>query len=177
MCGGNRMERINNLLEKYFRGETSLAEEAELKSYFTSNENGNAEHEVYRALFMTFDLEKQETPGISISKVYDQQKSKNFWIKTFSYYGIAAALVLALWVQYPCQEKDYAIMHGRRIEDPEYAQKYAAKKMSDVNEMIQNGLKPLRNMEAIKENLRSADKNGTLKSEITESDKNNNINN
>jgi len=68
-------------------------------------------------------------------------------------------------------------MHGRRIDDPEYAQKYAEKKMNDVNEMIQNGLKPLRNMEAIKENLRPADKNGTLKHEILESDKNNNINN
>ena len=172
------MERMNDLLEKYFRGETSLTEEAELKHYFVSNENVSAEHEAYRDLFVAFDQEKQETLDISLSKVLQQQhKVKRFWIRTFSYSGIAAALVLALWIQRPQQEKDYAIMHGRRIDDPEYAQKYAEKKMNDVNEMIQNGLKPLRNMEAIKENLRTADKNGTLKHEILESDKNNNINN
>ncbi len=169
---------MNDLLEKYFRGETSLTEEAELRHYFVSNENVSAGHEAYRALFVAFDQEQQETPDVSLPKGLQQQhKVKRFWIRAFSYSGIAAALVLALWIQRPQQEKDYAIMHGRRIDDPEYAQRYAEKKLNDVNEMLQNGLKPLRDMEALKENLRNGRKNGSVKTEITESDKNRNINN
>jgi len=169
---------MNELLEKYFRGETSLAEEKELKNYFLSG-NVKSEYAPYRALFEAFDQEKQETAIIPQLKILPRQREvKHFWIKTFSYSGIAAALVLALWTQYPRSERDYAIIHGRRINDPEYAQKYAEKKMSDVNEMLQNGLKPLRDMEALKENLRvAARKNGTVKDEIIELNKTRNTNN
>jgi hypothetical protein len=172
------MEKMNELLDKYFRGETSLAEEEILKSYFLS-EAVKSEHESYRVLFEVFDQEKKETANAPLLKVLPRQREiKHFWIKTFSYSGIAAALVLALWVQYPRSEKDYAIIHGHRINDPEYAQKYAEKKLNDVNEMLQNGLRPLRNMEALKENLRaSTRKNGTLKDEIIELNKTRNINN
>ena len=172
------MEKMNELLDKYFRGETSLAEEEILKSYFLS-ETVKSEHESCRVLFEVFDQELSEKAETPLLKVLPRQREvKHFWIKTFSYSGIAAALVLALWVQYPRSEKDYAIIHGHRINDPEYAQKYAEKKLNDVNEMLQNGLRPLRNMEALKENLRaSTRKNGTLKDEIIELNKTRNINN
>jgi len=171
------MEKMNELLKKYFNGETTLTEELELKSYFLSG-NINAEHELYRPLFETFEEEKCETAFEPLKKVATKQtKIKHIWIKTVSYSGMAAAIVLALWIQRPQQSENYAIIHGQRIDDPEYVQRYAEKKINDMNERIQNGLKPLKNMEAVKANIRNAREKETLKNEITESDKTGNINN
>jgi len=172
------MERINELLEKYFKGETTLAQENELKQYFTSNKIVEAEHEAYRALFVAFGEEKKETAPISLSgALVPQHKPRRFWIKTFSYSGIAATLLLALWIQRPQQENDYAIINGRRIDDPQYAQEYAEKKLNAVHEMVQNGLKPLRDVEILKKNIRNSHRNSGYKNETIKSDKTQIINN
>lgn len=171
------MEKMNELLKKYFNGETTLTEELELKNYFLSG-HINAEHEPYRPLFEIFKNEKCETALEPLKKVVAKQnKMRHIWIKTVSYSGMAAAIVLTLWIQRPQQSENYAIIHGQRIDDPEYVQRYAEKKIKDMNEKIQNGLKPLKNMEAVKENIRNAREKGTLKNKITKSDRTGNINN
>ena len=55
---------MKNLIEKYFKGETSLQEEAELKAYFLS---GNVEETLleYQPLFQFFEKEKMQ--GISVN--------------------------------------------------------------------------------------------------------------
>ena len=54
---------INNLLEKYFEGETSIAEEKKLKAYFNSYEV-KEEHIEYAPLFGFFAEARQiEFPG------------------------------------------------------------------------------------------------------------------
>ena len=171
------MEMMNKLLEKYFRGETSLAEEAELKRYFASQEV-KKEHEIYRALFVVFDHEKRETAKVPLKKVLAKQnKMKQLWIRTFSYSGIAAALILALWIQRPQQNEDYAVIHGRRIESPEYAQQYAEKKLNDVNEILKDGLKPMHRMEVVKQNLQLLNKISETQDRINEIEKIHTINN
>lgn len=49
---------INQLIEKYFNGETSLSEEASLRSYFTS---GNVANDLkqYEPLFQYFEAEQE----------------------------------------------------------------------------------------------------------------------
>jgi predicted HTH domain antitoxin len=89
-------------------------------------------------------------------------------VRALFYSGIAASLVLAVWIQRPRQEEDYAIIRGRRIDNPEYAQRYAEKKLNDVNEMLQHRLKPLRDAETLKENLRNVSEGGSDKSQIIE---------
>jgi len=154
------MERIDKLLDKYFKGETTLAEEAELKQYF-ANGNIAPEHKPFCALFQAFGEELQQKSTAPVTKVLPmQQTGRRMWVRTLVYSGIAASLVLAVWIQRPCQEEDYAIIRGRRIDNPEYAQRYAEKKMNDVNEMLQHRLKPLRDAEALKENLRNVRESG-----------------
>ena len=52
------LDRIENLLEKYFEGETSIAEEKELKVYFSSGDV--AQHlEQYKAIFGYFSEAKE----------------------------------------------------------------------------------------------------------------------
>ncbi len=53
---------MNDLLEKYWSGNTTLLEEQALRDYFSS-ENVVPEHEVYRSLFQSFEVEHIEEEG------------------------------------------------------------------------------------------------------------------
>ena len=162
------MEMMNELLEKYFRGETSLTEEKELKKYFASQEV-KKEHEIYRALFVVFDQEKHETAKVPLKKVLAKQnRVKQLWIRTFSYSGIAAALVLALWIQRPQQNGDYAVIHGRRIDSPEYAQEYAKKRMNKVSQMLARSMKPMQSLEKVRENMQPLQNVSDIKEKMVE---------
>ena len=147
------MEMMKELLEKYFRGETSLPEEKELKHYF-SNGNVVPEHEIYRPLFEVFELElndKATSPLLNV--IPKQRKIKQIWIKTFAFTGIAASLVLLMWVQLPPTTDNYAVINGTRIDNQEFVQRYAQKKMNYVNAMLKDGLKPMQRMKVVNHTL------------------------
>ncbi len=79
--------KIEILIEKYFQGETSLAEEKELRSYFSS-QNVAPHLEQYKAMFgyfsqAKFDLYTKDFPRQKIAK-------KTMWI------SIAASTVVLL---------------------------------------------------------------------------------
>ena len=61
------MVNINDLLEKYFKAETTLAEENVLKTYFKSGKI-NPEHLIYKALFDEFAMESIEIYPIGKEK-------------------------------------------------------------------------------------------------------------
>jgi len=171
------MERMNSLLEKYFRGDTSLSEEKELKHYF-SGENVAAEHEIYRALFDVFELEKTETALSPLNKVIPKQrKVKQIRIKVFAYTGIAASLLLLLWVQIPKSNENYAVINGTRIDNPEYVQRYAQKKMNYVNDILKDGLKPLQRMNVVNQTLQPLNEIKETHDKMIEIEKTHNINN
>ena len=168
---------MNELLEKYFRGETSLSEEKELKHYFSTG-NVSAGHEIYRALFDAFEEEKQETASGPLRKVETRKRSvKHSWINLIVYSGIAAAVVLVLWIQLPKQQPDYAIIHGVRIDDPEYVQRYAEKRLSYVNEILKKGLRPMKSMETVQQNLQPLNKIKEIHDKIMQQEEPHNINN
>ena len=53
------LDKIGKLLEKYFEAETTLAEEKELRAYFSSKEVA-PEHEPYRPLFQHISASQTE---------------------------------------------------------------------------------------------------------------------
>ena len=160
---------MNDLLEKYFKGETSLVEEQVLKNYFLS-EQISAEHEPFKVLFSTFEEEKLSKAPSPIKLVEGKQSSgKQIWIKTLSYSGIAAALILALWVVKPAKQSDtFAIISGKKIESTEYAQKYAEAKMSKVNNMLRSSMRPMRSFSTVKKSLEPMRKISETKEKIEE---------
>ncbi len=136
------MERASDLLEKYFRGETTLAEESELKQYFRTSAV-LPEHELYRAMFVTFDEELKEKANKPDLKILPEQKKvKRMWIQTFIYTGVAASLLIALWVKYPKQPENFAVVSGAKIQDTEFAEKYADKKGVEGSEGHFKGKSP-----------------------------------
>jgi hypothetical protein len=53
------LDKIETVLEKYFQGETSIAEEKELRVYFSSSDV--AQHlEHYKPMFVYFGVEKEQ---------------------------------------------------------------------------------------------------------------------
>ena len=160
------MESINELLERYFSGETTLAEENQLKLYFKC-QNVLPDHEIYRSLFETFDAELQDKSANPMAKVQPvRKKTTRIWIKTFAYTGIAATLLLTLWIQRSQESKNYAMVGGKRIQDNEYAEKYTAQKLNEIHDLLHNSMKPINSIEKVRNGLQPIHKLESVKKTI-----------
>jgi len=83
------LDKIENILEKYFQGETTIAEENQLKEYFSSP--NVAQHlEQYKPMFGYFSQVKEQK---STQKIPLQTKKRNVaWL------SIAASVVVLLGI-------------------------------------------------------------------------------
>ncbi|HLS31864.1 MAG TPA: hypothetical protein VK021_13490 [Flavobacteriaceae bacterium] len=88
-------QQINNLLDKYFEGETDLVEETKLRTYFANNKTLPPELEEYRILFSYFEAEQEK---VYQGDVLLPQKRSYKWPIALS--GIVA-VVAALWLTQP----------------------------------------------------------------------------
>jgi len=80
------LNNIDKLIEKYLEAETSIAEEKELRSYFSS-ENVAPHLEQYKYLFEYFTIAKNETTH----KTIPLKPRKNY----YKWFTVAASFVLA----------------------------------------------------------------------------------
>ncbi len=123
---------IQNLLEKYFEGKTSLREEAELKAYFREGKVPK-ELESYQALFRYFEDEKQRQLGSRFDDQLFQQlkkEDKPFKIGTIfpQVIRIAAAIAMLIGAFFVYQAIDKTKSSTKRvawenyeIKDPQLA--------------------------------------------------------
>jgi hypothetical protein len=126
--------KIENLLEKYFQGETSIAEENELRNYFSSMDV--AQHlEQYKPIFGYFSLAKEHqfTPEIP-----PQSKKRNVaWI------SIAASVVVLLgigtYAYYSADIVDKSQDLGT-YDDPEEAFRATQKALSLLSDNVNVGI-------------------------------------
>ncbi|WP_269223535.1 hypothetical protein [Flavobacterium sp. IMCC34518] len=81
--------KIEVLLEKYFEGETSIAEETELKNYFSSA-NVATHLEQYKAIFGYFEVSKAQK--LTKKPLFVSRKRKINWL------AIAASIVVLLGI-------------------------------------------------------------------------------
>lgn len=162
------MENVNELLEKYFRGETTLVEEKFLKQYFKTDQV-LPKYEMYRPLFEVFSQESLEEPNVSFQRMMPKQrKIKRIGIQTFAYSGIAATLLLALWFSRPQINDNYAIIRGKKIDNKEYAQRYAEAKINKVNELLAKSMRPMESINKVRAGLEPLHKISNVKNEMNE---------
>ena len=162
------MERIDELIDKYFRAETTLNEDNELKNYFSSGKIKEV-HRVYAPLFEAFVQEKLEKPVII--PVLKKYTTKQLWIRSFAYTGIAATLLLALWIQFPkLQQKpeNFAMVSGVRIENQEYVQKYTEKKLNKVSQILRHSMSPMQSFETVRKGLEPMKKINETKQKMSD---------
>lgn len=128
------LDRIEILIEKYFEGETSIAEEKELKAYFSSSDV--AQHlEQYKPVFGYFSQAKQEQFTATIPL-----KSKRR--KIVAWLSVAASVVVMLGIGFfayqntsePTQENLGV------IDDPEIAFKETQKALALISKHVNTGI-------------------------------------
>lgn len=120
--------RIEELLNKYFEGETSCQEEKELRALFMKGDVPE-ELKVYTPLFAYMEQEVQEFRS--------QKKKKNTFFNHILYAisGVAACLLLVLATNavYTYSKPDsYVIIDGKRYTDTELIREHAQIAFNDV---------------------------------------------
>ena len=127
------LKLVEQLLEKYFQGETTIAEEKQLKAYFSSN--NVAPHLVkYQSLFGYFEIQK-ETQFKQQLPLQPRKQNTVKWI------GIAASFVvlfgLATFYFYPSEPKHEDL---GTYDNPEEAFIATQKALLMVSEQVNIGM-------------------------------------
>ena len=126
--------KIENLLEKYFQGETSIAEENELRNYFSSL--NVAQHlEQYKPLFGYFSLAKE--PQFKHEIPLQSKKRTVAWL------SIAASVVVLLGIgTYAYYNLDVANKSQDlgTYDDPEKAFRATQKALSLLSDNVNVGI-------------------------------------
>jgi len=112
------LANIEKLLEKYLNAETSIAEEKELKAYFSSD-NVAPHLEEYQALFGYFSTSKQER----FTKTIQLNSKKRNW----KWLSVAASVILLVSVY-----SGYENIQQRKA-DKVYAETIGALEMLSTN--------------------------------------------
>jgi len=132
------LDRIENILEKYFQGETSIAEENELRNYFSSS--NVAQHlEQYKPLFGYFSLAKEHqfTPEIPILPRPRDKKRNVAWI------SIAASVVVLLGIGTYAYYSADVVNKNQDLgtyDDPEEAFRATQKALSLLSDNVNVGI-------------------------------------
>jgi hypothetical protein len=121
-------ERIDQLLENYFEGQTTVQEEKELQRFFQQN-NLPEKYRAEKAMFDYFVAEKSK-------KVKKVPFYRTLWVQTAA---TAAVIILAfgLFLQMPQGQalisgRSYMIKNGKVINDPDLVRKEALKSLDVV---------------------------------------------
>lgn len=147
---------IEELLEKYFEGETSLEEENRLKNYFTEGEI--AENlKAYKPLFEYFKSEKEGhlSPDFEqklMEKIQPVQKEAVLRKINFTWIRVAAILafvvgglwMLRQWQPEPTEQAAVIDWSKYEPEDPQEAYAQMVKALALVSEKMTEGEKQAR---------------------------------
>lgn len=131
------MKEIEKIIDKYFEGETSAAEEKELRRFFATDTV--PEHlEVYRPLFAYFD-EEIEKQSKNHRLAMPNRRKVFLWVS-----GVAATILLLLGLGqryiFPGQvfcSGDYVVINGRCYTDRETIRQHAFQALQEVSTLEQ----------------------------------------
>ena len=129
------LDRIEILIEKYFEGETSIAEEKELKAYFSSSDV--AQHlEQYKPVFGYFSQAKQEQFTASIPLKSGKKQKRLAWL------SVAASVVVMLGIGFFAYQNTSEPNQENLgvIDDPEIAFRETQKALALISKHVNTGI-------------------------------------
>jgi hypothetical protein len=147
------MKNIEEILEKYFAGETSLAEELFLSDYFSADENIPEHLSSYKYIFCGLKEESQMFIDNSFDdKIMSLIAKKQRVHRTFLYSlsGIAATLFLGIFLFFSHGNKAYVVENGIRNNSEEAANKAAEDALKQVSMPLQKSLQFLEPLSGLK---------------------------
>lgn len=139
------MKNVNQILEKYWEGETSLEEERLLKEYFLSNEVAE-EHKEFRDLFVFFDQESSVKFPVSGRKEKTVVRPLRLRVM-----GAAAAIlifIMAGFLVYDQYGNDFRSSEVKwsnyEVENPEEAREIAIEALAFLSSKLNKGEENMR---------------------------------
>ncbi|WP_405326622.1 hypothetical protein [Leeuwenhoekiella sp. LLG6367-2.1] len=136
------LNKIENLLELYFEGTTSLEQEAKLRDYFTSDEV--APHlEEYTPLFTAFAKAKQER----FNRKIELPKTKKSW----QWIPIAASIMICLGLFLTFNNKRGSDNDLGTYKDPEIAALKTKQALFMMGNFMNKSTAQLDNLDAFEE--------------------------
>ena len=121
------MDRLEELIEKYFDGRTTCAEERAIRQAFAQDDIP-AGLEMYRPLFV--GLDKAVKP--SRRKIALRSPRLRYWAGGLAA-GIALCLVLARFLPGSEEAESYVVINGKRYTDPALVQAKALEALDNVS--------------------------------------------
>ncbi|MFV8269690.1 hypothetical protein ACNQGP_07090 [Flavobacterium sp. GT2N3] len=126
--------KIENLVEKYFQGETSIAEENELRNYFSSS--NVAQHlEQYKPIFGYFSL--------AAAHQFTSEIPLHAKKRTIAWISIAAAVVVLLGIGTYAYHSDVVVNKSQDLgtyDDPQEAFRATQKALSVLSDNVNVGI-------------------------------------
>jgi hypothetical protein len=133
---------MNELLNKYFEGETSSAEELQLRQYFRSAEVAD-EHKAYKPLFVYIDEEIDAQEKLTKRHIAFPKRTMFYYISAVA---CCALILLSISLfnanqqnEFPClADGSYAIINGVYISDAKLIKSLAFQALAEVSIPVEN---------------------------------------
>ena len=141
--------KIEILLEKYFEGETTLAEEKALKDYFSSSDV--ASHlEQYSSLFGYYGVAKAQQYEKAVPVLEKQQRHNSSKMSNRSWLSVAASILVLIgvvgYVFFTTQDLKEDKKLGT-FDDPEVAFKATQKALALLSNKVNVGIESVQYVE------------------------------
>jgi hypothetical protein len=128
------LDKIEKLIEKYFDGETSIAEEKVLKDYFTSTDV--AQHlEQYKSVFGYFSQAKQEQFTATVP-LASKKRNSVVWLSVAA--SVAVLLGAGIYTYQSYNTSSYENLGV--VNDPEVAFRETKKALDMISEHVNTGI-------------------------------------
>lgn len=140
----NRSE-IEELLNRYFEGETSLQEEQTLKEYFLNADNVPAKWNYAKAMFTGFSSNKEVT-----SHTVAVKKKEMPLKRIAAAVAVVALLSVSFALFVPKEKEIYCYVNGKPVTDYELALKHAERAFGIMEKEIS---KPAQSLDLIEKEV------------------------
>ncbi len=136
------LHKIEELLEKYFEGETSIAEENELKNYFSSLDV--AQHlEQYKPLFGYFTVAKQDSFKQQIAPLPVRENRRKYaWMSVAASVTVLLGVGMFAYFSQTSQPQDLGT-----YDDPEIALRETQKALALLSVQVNKGVESVQYIE------------------------------
>ena len=139
-------QELNQLIEKYYEGLTSLKEEMQLLEWLRTSPDGDGYADVLAQLEIMLQLNTdiKTDPGFDqqvIAALQVDQPMKNRWLQTSRLTGIAATVLVFLFVWIGSELLKPTEVYGT-INDPKLAFNETTRILDKVSGGLNKGLKP-----------------------------------
>jgi hypothetical protein len=126
------LDKIETVLEKYFQGETSIAEEKELRVYFSSSDV--AQHlEHYKPMFVYFSVEKEQKFEREVPLL--AKKRYVAWLSIAASIVVLFGIIIIVFTEDKAMNKELGT-----YDDPEVALKETQKALAMLSSQVNVGI-------------------------------------